>query len=273
MLKRRISASQIDLFRNCQLQWKFRYLDRIPEDEKFTYSGTLFGKAFHKVFETILQVEKPLAIETKKDTITTATEMFKKEYITESDSTKLKGIKIKLSRGESQMSIVEDYTARFRWGVEQVIDSGFHTEYKKLLTEQRIEFDFDEFHIDAIMDIIGQYEDGSYDILDFKTGRFDPTDLPNNTQLIFYTMAGYQKYGRLPNRFRFLCYDRSTMEFRKYGTLPGQITDEVLEKFKAKVEAFRSGFKEAKFAKRDPKQKDMLCGFCQYKASCKSVNQ
>lgn len=272
--KRKLSASQLNTFFDCPLQWKFKYLDKAEPDENFEFINTIYGSAFHMVLEKIfsknynrLNLNMPL-----KELTGEAKRVWKEDFIQEYERIKAEGKKIRASR-MSFDDHVADLLYRFQINFIKIMKSNFHEKYSTYMTEKEIVIETRRYIIRGSIDFIGFFEDGSYDIIDFKTGRFFKTkkSIEDDHQILFYNFLCYNHFKRkFPSSFSYLLSNRDRMSFDIYK-VEDSFNINHIGYFYKNLDRFQYKVDNAIFTKRDETQKDIQCSFCMWKEKCKKV--
>lgn len=169
------SFSQIEVFEKCPLQYKFRYLLRIPEPDSAALS---FGSSVHKALELFYKdVQKE-----EKLTVERLIEYFKQSFIPYGF--------ISSSAREKAKKHGERILARYF--------ETFHQEHGSIIAlEQNFVLKLKEnnkiYIITGKIDRIDK-KDGFYEIIDYKTGKMPAeTELKKSLQLGIYALSAMDK--------------------------------------------------------------------------------
>lgn len=268
----KISASQITTFHDCPLQWKFSYLDKLEPDEKFTYMNTIFGTAFHYIMECIFSDENDsLSIELPMDELVKKSKVvFKEKFIEEYNNYQAKGFNVKSSARSSFKDEMNDMVYRVQINLIKLLKSEFYKDYDSIKTEEVLNITTNDFVIKGIIDFIGLREDGSFDIMDFKTGSFfEAKEISKDYQTLFYVFMSYDRFGNFPDSFKYLLSNRKQMSFDIHEVTGFDLN--TIGHFYRCIDEFKTLVDAGDFKKKDPKQRNILCNFCQYKKKCEST--
>lgn len=267
--KLRMSASQATLFNNCPLLWSFKYLDKVKPDRLITYDATLFGSALHTTLEKILVLN-----ESNETKLEKAPLIFLKEFKELYNKNKNEGYQIIIAGGSLEKAI-KSHVYASKIGVSKILNHEIVKKYKKIICEDEFKYENEYFEIIAKIDMIGFYEDGSYDITDFKTGKhFSFGSIKDELQALFYIMACYDRYKKLPKTFRFLKYDKTNFSLKDIN-IDEEITMETIEYFNKAIkklsEEIKTSIETNTFKKHDHKQNAKFCQWCSYRQKCSKV--
>ena len=164
----RISYSALDTFERCPLQYKFRYIDKIPTPKR---PELFFGGLIHKIVQEALK--KDPAMPSLEELLTMLEEKWEHEVF-ESDQ-------------NSQAYLT----------VGQNMIRNFYHDHKPGLTnivaiEKRFQIPLSEKHtLSGAIDRIDQLPFGPFEIIDYKTNHKLPAlrDLAKPMQLAIYKLA------------------------------------------------------------------------------------
>ena len=171
---RPLSASSLKTYRRCPQQWKLKYVDQLPEEDKPFFN---LGRAVHAALETFYdgRVAAPAPLE---ETL----EAFHEEFDPEAY--------------ESE----EEAARRRADGVKMVED--FHAEHTEdfepaLAVEKFLAFEVEGVSFRGYVDRIDKTDDDRLRIVDYKTGgSFDLDRVRNEDQLTLYQIGVEEKFGR-----------------------------------------------------------------------------
>ena len=169
-----LSHSQISLYLECPLKYKFRYIDGLKEKPK---SALSFGDSVHKAIAFFFgsKLPNPPAMEEVND-------YYKKAWVKEG---------YKDEEEESQY---------FEYGKTIITDfyeKHTHPYKVPLGVEHDIRFELDGIKVRAIMDRIDKIGDDKVEIIDYKTSKapFSLSDLADEPQLSMYQFAVEKEMG------------------------------------------------------------------------------
>jgi putative RecB family exonuclease len=249
MKKKYYSHSKIGTYEKCPLKFRFKYIDKIPEDLK-TIEAHL-GTVVHATLEWLYS----LKIERKKipkinEVIDYYTEKWQDEYSNE----------VKIIKEEMTL---KDY---FGKGVEFLIDyynKNYPFEENTLEVEKRILIDLnEEYIIQGYIDRLSfDEENKEYIVHDYKTSNSFPSkeDVENDRQLALYSIAVKEIFGEEKK----VCLTWHYLAFNK--KICSKRTNEELKKLKEKT---LKQIKEIESAEKFPTYVSRLCDWCGYKSIC-----
>jgi DNA helicase-2/ATP-dependent DNA helicase PcrA len=175
------SATTLQTYQNCSLQYKFCYVDKIPVPPT---PPMLFGSAIHSVIEHLTTRPHP-SLEPKDHALSLLEKFWPSEvYPSEVEESEARN---------SAYAILDTYLA---WQeANQNTITGVEHEFT---------FPFASHTLNGFIDRIEQTPDGGYVVIDFKSGKKPGTISKNtikqNIQINMYCLAVQQMTGALPNR-------------------------------------------------------------------------
>ncbi|MEK6823972.1 MAG: PD-(D/E)XK nuclease family protein [Nanoarchaeota archaeon] len=245
------SHSRLSTFEQCPKKFKYKYLDKLkPEIEKTI--ETHLGSAVHKTLEWIYKSVKEMNKDPKiDDIIIQYTEEWQKEF------------------SENILIVKKQFTARdyFNKGIQFLVDYySKHSPFKDgtIACEKGIliELEEGEYKIQGFIDrLVYNLETGEYEIHDYKTGNLLPKQehLDQERQLALYSIAIKEIYGNereILLVWHFLAHNK-IMKSKRTNSQLENLKKETIELIK-KVES----------TKEFPRNKSMLCNWCEYKNIC-----
>jgi putative RecB family exonuclease len=250
------SHSKLEIFEQCRLKFRYRYIDKIIPEIAKTIEAHL-GDIVHKTLEW-------LYIKVQRNFIPSITEViaFYSEKWQESYSPDMPVF--------NKTMTAKDY---FNRGVEFLVN--YYMKYKPfrdntIATEKKIEIDLDgtgERKLIGFIDrLVDNKENNEIEIHDYKTSSsaFFRENAENSRQLTLYTLAIKEIYGKEKNVcmiWHFLAHDMKVC-LRK--------TNEQLEKFREEIlELIKKIENTADF----PPTKSNLCYWCEYMNICPMWNK
>jgi len=231
-----LSYSKIDTFSTCPLKYKFRYIYKIPTPSAHASN---FGTSIHGTLKDIykyLTTHKNISLEKCK-------ELYEKNWIPSG----YEGIAHHNARKEKGWEMLEEYYKNNSnpWVVPAFIEKEFYLKIGKYTINGRI-------------DRIDLLEDGTYEVVDYKTGVLKKgSNLNNDLQLSMYALACKEVY-KIPVSKLSLYF---LQDNQKISTTRSA---EQLEKSKAKILEKISALVKSPF-KATP---GFSCQFCEYKLIC-----
>jgi DNA helicase-2/ATP-dependent DNA helicase PcrA len=174
------SASALQTFDNCPMQYKFSYVLRVPTAGK-TYFN--LGGAVHQVIENLTRQELEGIPPTKKQALA----MLEQFWSSDAYASKKKEREDK----ERAEQMIDTYLAWQSQNENQVID-----------VEMKFAFDLSGRTVKGFIDRVERTPEGNYVVIDFKTGYQSETknSIKENIQMNVYCLAIAEKFGTLPHR-------------------------------------------------------------------------
>lgn len=244
------SHSRLQTFENCPLQYKYRYVDRIKGDVE-GIEGFL-GKCCHKTLEKLYRDLKMTKLDSLGDLITFFNDLWEKNW---SDRIQIINAKYTADNyhnlGER---CIRDYYKR-------------HSPFEEGITlglEERISISLSEngkYRMVGYIDRLTQAGDGVYEIHDYKTSGFLPTQgmVDTDRQLALYELSVKNRWPdarEIRLVWHFLTFDKEMTSHRNDEQLEGlkRQTISLIDK----IEATRE------FLPVESK----LCYWCEYEEIC-----
>jgi len=234
-----ISESKSKTFKECQLKYRYRYVDRIKEERTNT-DPLHFGSYIHKIFEDGFQANT-------LDQLTVIAENVKKDY-----------------------TFSETYTPKIKVCLENFLRFNA-TLAETVSTEMVYEIIYDkekDLKLNGIIDRVIKGKDGGYLIIDYKTSKRESTELDmyQDRQMMGYAYAIHKKLGVSLANISVAHYYPLTNNFVACKYSPNQIK----QYLKEKVDQM---WKIRKMKKPDFKaMQNQFCNWCGYKNLCPEFN-
>lgn len=230
-----ISESKSKTFTECQLKYRYRYVDRLKEEAK-NMDALNFGSYIHKIFEDGYQAKD-------KDALLIIAQRVKKDYpFSESYNPKI-------------VTCIENFL-RFN-----------NTLTETVATEMVYEVVYDaekEIKLNGIIDRVVKGADGSYLVIDYKTSKreLDRVALYQDRQMMGYTYAVHKLMDIPLDKIHVAHYYPITGHLVSVQYAPAQITKYLREK----VDQI---WKIRKMKKTDfQPMENQFCNWCGYKNLC-----
>lgn len=234
----KLSYSQIETFHKCPLQYKFRYLLKIPTKSKAALS---YGQTIHQTLYQFHQLEGARL----RPNLDKLIQLYEKNFIDE---------------GYDSLSYRQ---ARYDQG-KRDLKRYFHAYQQKLekpiLLEQPFRLQLDGLEIVGKIDRIDKLSDGSLEIIDYKTGsEKTQKQVDADPQLSLYHLAATESLQ--------LNISRLSLYFLETGnkistTRSSKDIDKTKQKLLNSIEQIRSSTFKPKPGSPMP------CEFCDYKQIC-----
>jgi putative RecB family exonuclease len=245
------SHSSLSSFRNCQLKYRFKYIDKIKTPEFATVEAFL-GQRVHKVLQKLYDDLGYGKLNSIEDLLIAYREMWVKEWSP--------GIKIVNGRYTRA-----DY---YRFGAECI--RSFYNKNRPfqqsqtLGTEQNLEFSIDEqgrYQLRGVIDRIARRDDGTYEIHDYKTSKRLPgqREADADQQLALYQIgvaARWNDVERVELHWHYV----------RFGvTLRSSRSAEQLTQLRASTVTL---IEQIESTKDFAPHKSALCNWCEYQCVC-----
>jgi DNA helicase-2/ATP-dependent DNA helicase PcrA len=235
-LHARLSASAVDTYERCPLQFKLERDWRMPRDIP---AAMQYGAAMHRVLRTYydsVRAGRP-----------------------KSDDELLELLREDLSSAGMQDRYQHELYEK--QGVEQLrdfLEASRATPLEVLHTEESFEIRFGETAVVGRIDRIDRTPDGSVVILDYKTGKArTQEDADESLQLSIYALAAQEKWGYRVGSLAFHNLEGNVTVATRRSVLQ-------LEDAKERVQAAAEGIAAGDFRAKV----DFHCAFCPYRIVC-----
>ena len=234
-----ISESKSKTFKECQLKYRYRYVDRFKEEAKNT-DALHFGSFIHKILEDGFEA-------TDLATLTVIAENVKKDY------------SFSESYGMKTQQCLENFL-RFNATLAETV-----------ATEMVYEIVYDkekDIKLNGIIDRIIKGKDGGYLVIDYKTSKreLSELDLYQDRQMQGYAYAVHKKLGVPLDEIVVAHYYPVTNHFVSCKYSPNQIKHYLKEKVE-QVWKIRK-MKKVEFQA----MQNQFCNWCGYKDICPEFN-
>ena len=234
-----ISESKSKIFKECQLKYRYRYVDRFKEDG-VNKDPMHFGSFIHKIFEDGYQA-------TSLDQLTVIAKNVKKDY-----------------------SFSESYTPKIKQCLENFLRFNA-TLAETVSTEMRYEIIYDkekDLKLNGVIDRVIKGTDGGYLVIDYKTSKRELTelDLYQDRQMQGYAYAVHKKLKVPMDKIVVAHYYPLTNHLVTCKYSPNQIKHYLREKVDQMWK-----IRKMKKAEFQPMQ-NQFCNWCGYKNICPEFN-
>jgi len=233
---RPLSASSLKTYRRCPQQWKLRYVDRLPEEDKPFFN---LGTAVHEALEVFYagRVAAPAPLDEMLAAFQEAFDPDAYESGAEAARRRADGVKM-----------VEEFHAKHAGDFEPA-----------LAVEKRLAFEVEGIPFRGYVDRIDRVDDGRLRVVDYKTGRgFDFDRVRTDPQLTLYQIGVEQKYGReVAGLALYHVPTQTAFEVERHG-------EEQVAGVRAAVREAARGIEEGAF-EPDPGH---YCEWCDFRPHC-----
>jgi DNA helicase-2/ATP-dependent DNA helicase PcrA len=233
-----LSASDIETYRLCPLKYKFGRVFRIPQESTIHQR---FGIALHTVLERFHKLP-----DAGRETLF---ELFESSWrrggFGESDD--------ELQFRERGIEALERYWENTR-----------DEEGEPVWFERSFSFQLGPHVIRGRVDRVDRRPDGSYEVIDYKTGRSKTaTELRSDVQLSIYQMGARESWGVETSAHSY--YYVMTAE-----KVPVAHSDEELDRVRATIEEIGAGIARQDF---QPTPTQEICSFCDFRIICPAAER
>lgn len=231
-----LSYSKLDTFSMCPLKYKFRYIYQVPTPSAHAAN---FGTSIHNTLKDIYQhltVHKSISIDECR-------QFYEKNWIPYGYESKAHHN----TRKENGLEILKNYYEKNSnpWIIPAFIEKGFYLKANNHTISGRI-------------DRIDLLEDGTYEVIDYKTGMLKKeSQLDKDLQLSLYALACKEVY-QIPVSKLSLYF---LQDNEKVSTTR---SDEQLEKSRSEIIEKASILTHSSFEATP----GFPCGFCEYRLIC-----
>lgn len=233
-----ISESKYQTFKQCQLKYRYRYVERLPEPEEANTEALQFGSYIHKVLEDGVDAKSC------EDLVKIAEQVRPSYKVSEK------------YEGKDLTCFQNFFEFNAKLGESLATELVFEVPLKGDIT------------LNGIIDRVIKGDKGGYLIIDYKTSKREKTktELFQDSQLKGYVYAICNMYGVKPQDVVAAHYYPLTGNFVHLTYSPAQISahvnkvvDEVWKIRKKKKEDFVS-------------MRNDFCNWCAYKGACPEFN-
>jgi DNA helicase-2/ATP-dependent DNA helicase PcrA len=233
-----LSASDIDTYRLCPLKYKFARVFRIPQEPTIHQR---FGIALHQVLERFhAEGGGPL---------TRLMELFEISW----RRSGFGGTDDEQQFRERAVEALERY-----WRLDRDSDA------EPVWFERSFAFKLGPHLLRGRVDRVDRHPDGSYELIDYKTGRSKTADeLREDVQLSLYQMGARESW-------RLATSAQSYYYVLTGERVPVEHSDEELERVKSTVAEIAAGILRQRF---DPTPSPDVCRFCDYRIICPAAEK
>ena len=180
----RISHYKISTFLHCPLQYRMRYVDFLGAKYKKNWPFLTLGHAVHRALADFFRLE-----DVDARTPDRLKELLRENWRKE-DRTVFGSRKEEKRWGTLALSMLDNYC--------EMGDLKVRPSY----IEETVEVAVSDFLLSGRIDRIDEVASGYFEVIDYKTGRFVPTqrDLDKDLQMTIYATIAKHHYGFVPSR-------------------------------------------------------------------------
>ena len=233
-----LSASDIDTYRICPLKYKFARVFRIPQEPTIHQR---FGIVLHQVLERFHQ-QSDRSLDALMELFHAS---WRRSGFGDSDD--------ELQFRERAVAALESY-----WERDRESDS------EAVWFERSFAFKIGPHLLRGRVDRVDRHPDGSYELIDYKTGRAKTEqELREDVQLSVYQMGARESWGletSAQSYFYVLTGER----------VPVEHSEEELERVRTTVAEIAAGILKQRF---EPTPSPDVCRFCDYRIICPAAEK
>lgn len=208
-----ISVSKMKIFKDCKLEFKYKYIDKwVPTDDK-KEDVTAKGLVMHQCFEDILKYENYVPgwdeVKFENTLVPCRDKSIPKKIIPEEEVLKI--LKTAMEKNKLSVQVAKEY--RLKLGLKRWLsfkhdyldkrNSILYAEKEHKLTLFK-RADGEEVVTTAILDLLEELEDGNYCIYDYKTPQ-KANNSNYKAQLLVYTYVQATALGLIGSDIDFAC--------------------------------------------------------------------
>lgn len=180
LVSNKFSFSQLQAFETCPWQYRYAYILKVPTEDKPT---AIFGRLMHSVLKDYFA---PCLISATPD-------LFSSDTVVDLSLERLQAIfnNSWSDYGYGSQETVEKYKTKGQQMIESMARISNEQKAPKILQlENQFMFKLNDYYLKGAIDRIDQLDDGSVEIIDYKTGSpKDKLDFEIKKQLLLYQVA------------------------------------------------------------------------------------
>jgi putative RecB family exonuclease len=243
------SHSKLATYENCPRQYKLRHIDKIEIPEAPEGIEAFLGSRVHETLEKLYKELILSKLNSLEDLLLYYNQQWDKNW------------------HENILIAKKEYTKDNYWNAGRESITSYYNCYqpfnqsKTLATEHLLTFKIGEYSIRGFIDRLGYQGNGTYEIHDYKTSGYLPTqdEMDSDRQLALYQIGIKERFKDAADIrliWHYLLFDREITSTR---------TDVQLEGLKKEIIALiKSIEKDTAFEPRESR----LCNWCEYPAFC-----
>ncbi len=236
---KRLSYSKLNTFQTCPLQFSYRYLMNVPVGQSHAAN---FGTSIHGTLNELYRLLKSGKVVTKK----ILTDLYEKNWL----SAGYDSAEHEKTRREQGLLMLENF-----------FDANCDPWVIPYALEQQFNVKIGQYVINGRIDRIDQLEDGTFEVIDYKTGSAKETlNLKKDMQLSIYALA-CRDILKIPVSKLTLYFieDNQRISTRR--------SDLELENFEKEVLEFIENMRNSRFGATP----GFHCQFCDFRLICPAV--
>lgn len=243
----RISHYKISTFLHCPLQYRMRYVDFLGAKYKKNWPFLVLGHAVHRALADFFKMDDD------EERTSGKLKMLLRENWRKEDRTVFKSRSEEKRWGTLALSMLDNYCAK--------VDLKARPSY----IEETVEVAVSDFLLSGRIDRIDEVAQGYFEVIDYKTGRFVPTqrDLDKDLQMTIYAAIAKHHYGFVPSRL--------TAEYLRDGV--SIATTRTVENIAEGIEYIRDVIVRIKECDNFEARPGRLCQWCDFLEICEAGSE
>jgi len=234
-----LSYSALSTYQQCPLKFKFEYIDCLGDIYRQERPYLSFGSSLHSTLAKFFQTK-----ETKQRTLDFLFSLLKKNWI---------------SKGYSSAEEEAEYRQLAFSILEHFYESA-DINAQPIYIEEFFKLPIKDFFLTGKIDRIDALSEKEVEIIDYKTGKFVPSEeeIKDDLQLRIYALAAIKKYNLVPKRISIYCLEQNvklSTEFKQ-------------EKLEDTLNEIISLYDKISQDKEFPPLKNHFCSACDYLVIC-----
>jgi DNA helicase-2/ATP-dependent DNA helicase PcrA len=233
-----LSASDIETYRTCPLKYKFARVFRIPQEPTIHQR---FGIVLHQVLERFHSASGG----TREELMDLFESSWRRSGFGSSDD--------ELQFRDRAVAALERYWAEDREAASEPV-----------WFERSFSFKLGPHLLRGRVDRVDRHPDGSYELIDYKTGKAKSEDeLRDDVQLSVYQMGARESW-------KLETSAQSYLYVMTGDRVPVEHSEEELDRVRATVAEIAEGISRQDF---DPKPDPEICSYCDYRIVCPAAEK
>jgi len=234
-----LSYSALSTYQQCPLKFKFEYIDRLGDIYRQERPYLSFGNSLHSTLAKFFQTK-----DIKQRTLDFLYSLLKKNWI---------------SKGYSSAEEESEYRQLAFSILEHFYESA-DINAQPIYVEEFFKLPIKDFFLTGKIDRIDAISEKEVEIIDYKTGKFVPTEeeIKDDLQLRIYALAAVKKYNLVPKKVSIYCLEQNvklSTEFEA-GKLEGTLNEI--------IDLYNKISQDKEF----PPLKNHFCPACDYLVIC-----
>lgn len=239
----KVSPYKLSIFQRCPLRYKFQYIDFLGDRYKKEWPHFVFGRAIHKALADFFRL--PVEIRDLH-----ALQNLLRQHWLRQDRRIFKSSEEERMWGEKALEVLARYFEAEDMSAAPVI------------IEERLEVAVADFVIMGRIDRVDRLPDGAYELIDYKTGSYVPTqeEFDDDLQMSIYCLGLYHQRALFASRLT----AHYLQEGKKLTTARSQ------EDLEAAVERIRALIAQIEATEEFKPRVNPFCSWCDYLEICPS---